>query len=306
MSIIITDSFKYCPELPGRTLVNFKSIKKIENDLNVIAAVCTRGMANHILKHNFPNLKFIQLFSAGYDGIDLNIVKNKGITLCNAANIYNIGMSEFVVYAMLMRAKRYHKSIKNHRIRPLRNYQYITELCGKTAGIMGCGNIGNEIAKRLSAFDMKVIGYDSIIDRKTNFENIFGLTEISEFVSKCDYLINCLPLMPSTTNLLNNKLFRLMKDNVTFVNVGRKQIINDKDFIKFLKTHPDATAILDMFEMVPNPITNPYRRLNNVLVLPGVTAISQEISERLKVLILDNVNRMREGLTLQCVISNPV
>lgn len=112
MNIILTDSLKYCPEIPGRTLVNFKSIKKFQNDFNVVAAVCTRGMAKRLLLYNFPNLKVIQLFSAGYDGIDLGLIKRKSITLCNAANIYNIGMSEFVVFAILMRAKRFHKSLK--------------------------------------------------------------------------------------------------------------------------------------------------------------------------------------------------
>lgn len=305
MNIILTDSLKYCPEIPGRTLVNFKSIKKFQNDFNVVAAVCTRGMAKRLLLYNFPNLKVIQLFSAGYDGIDLGLVKSKGITLCNAANIYNIGMSEFVVFAILMRAKRFHKSLKNNRFRPFRNYHYITELYGKTVGIMGCGNIGSQIAKRLSAFEMKVVGYDKEIGRKPYFEQIYGLTEISDFVSQCDYLVNCLPLMPSTIGLLNKNWFELMKHDITFVNVGRKQIINDKDFLKFLKSHSDVTAILDMLEMIPNPITNPYRRLNNVLVLPGVTAISQEINERLNALIIDNIKRMYDGKPLLCVITKP-
>ena len=81
-----------------------------------------------------------------------------------------------------------------------------------------------------------------------------------------------------------------MKKDVTIVNVGRKKLIVDEDFIAFLKDHKDATAILDMFEKVPNPITNPYRRLSNVLVLPGVTAISQEINEKLATLIYENTS----------------
>ena len=170
---------------------------------------------------------------------------------------------------------------------------------------MGCGNIGSQIAKRLSAFEMKVVGYDKEIGGKPYFEQIYGLTEISDFVSQCDYLVNCIPLMPSTIGLLNKNWFELMKHDITFVNVGRKQIINDKDFLKFLKSHSDVTAILDMLEMIPNPITNPYRRLSNVLVLPGVTAISQEINERLNALIIDNINRMYDGKPLLCVITKP-
>ena len=305
MSIIFTDSLKYCPEFSGRTLITPKTVSSFEGNTEVIAAFCTRGMAKILLKKNFPNLKVIQLFSAGYDGIDLELVKQKGITLCNAANVYNIGMAEFVVYGMLASAKKYHSSIKNRHVRLLRNYHYLHELYGKTVGIMGCGNIGGQIAKRLSAFDMKVIGYDANTTPKPHFEKIYGLDERVTFVPQCDYLVCSLPLMKSTEGLLNNDWFSLMKPNITIVNVARKSVICDKDMISFLKSHKDATAILDMLEKVPNPITNPYRRLSNALVLPGVTAASRESMMRLHQLLLDNLSRMEKDEPLLNVIVGP-
>lgn len=303
--IILTDSKKNCPVLEGLVAIDKKSIMQFDGNTDVSAIVCSRATARQVLSLNFPNLKYIQLFSAGYDGIDIDAVRQKGITLCNAANVYNIGMAEFVVYAMLMAAKRYHKNIKNHHLRPLRNYHYITELYGKTVGIMGCGNIGCQIAQRLAAFDMKVIGYDARTSERPHIEKIYGLEERDEFVQQCDYLVNCIPLMPATEQMLNNDWFSQMKSNITIVNVARKNVICDKDFIPFLKTHKDVTAILDMLEMVPNPITNPYRRLSNVLVLPGVTACSQEINERLHNLIKENMGRFIEGKELLNVITKP-
>lgn len=303
--IILTDSKKNCPVLEGLVVIDKKSIMQYDGNTDVSAIVCSRATARQVLSLNLPNLKYIQLFSAGYDGIDIDAVRQKGITLCNAANVYNIGMAEFVVYAMLMAAKRYHKNIKNHRIRPLRNYHYITELYGKTVGIMGCGNIGCQIAQRLAAFDMKVIGYDARTSERPHIEKIYGLEERDEFVQQCDYLVNCIPLMPATEQMLNNDWFSQMKSNITIVNVARKNVICDKDFIPFLKTHKDVTAILDMLEMVPTPITNPYRRLSNVLVLPGVTACSQEINERLHNLIKENMGRFIEGKEFLNVITKP-
>ena len=104
-----------------------------------------------------------------------------------------------------------------------------------------------------------------------------------------------MPLFPSTEGMLCKAWFDLMKKTVTIVNVGRKKLINDHDLIAFLKENKDATAVLDMFEKVPNPFTNPYRRLSNVLVLPGVTAISQEINMKLSALISENMRRLRNG-----------
>lgn len=293
--MILCSDKRKCPQIKDLQIVNAETIKLYEGNTDVEALICSRDVAQVCQYMNIPNLKIIQLFSAGFDNIDPSLLQSKGIHLCNAANVYNVGMAEFVVYAMLMRAKRYNQSIKNRLLRPFRNYQYITELSGKTTGILGAGNIGIQIAKRLEAFDMKVIGYDLRTDDRPHFEKIYNQDNLTEFLRSCDYIVNCMPLFKSTEGMLCKEWFDRMKEDVTIVNVGRKEIINDVDFLTFLKSHKNATAILDMFEKVPNPITNPYRRLSNVLVLPGVTAISQEINSKLLNLIGENIKRLKTG-----------
>ncbi|WP_455585739.1 NAD(P)-dependent oxidoreductase [Bacteroides sp.] len=295
--MILCSDLRKCPRLNGLQTVNAETIKQYEGNTEVEALICSRDVAQVAQYMNIPNLKVIQLFSAGFDNIDPKLLQSKGIHLCNAANVYNVGMAEFVVYAMLMRAKRYNHSIKSRNLRPFRNYHYITELSGKTVGILGAGNIGQQIAKRLEAFEMYVWGYDLKTDDRPHFEKVYNQEKLQEFLAGCDYIVNCMPLFKSTEGMLNKGWFDLMKSDVTIVNVGRKKLINDADFIAFLKSHKDATAILDMFEKVPNPITNPYRRLCNVLVLPGVTAISQEINQKLVALIGENVKRLESGET---------
>ena len=293
--MILCSDIRKCPQLKDIRTVDVKSIRLYDGNPEIDAIISSRDVAQIAQNMNFPNLKMIQLFSAGFDNINPSLLQSKGIHLCNAANVYNTGMAEFVVYAVLMRAKRYHRSLKNHIIRPLRNYHYITELAGKTVGILGAGNIGSQIAKRLESFEMHVLGYDINTADRPHFETIYYYDGLSEFLGRCDYLINCMPLFKSTEGLLCKEWFDQMKNDVTIINVGRRKIINDKDFIRFLKEHKDSTAILDMFERIPNPITNPYRRLSNVLVLPGVTAISKEIDIKLNKLIIENVRRFHSG-----------
>ncbi len=295
MGVILTSDIRKCPLIENIEIVNPRTILQYEGRDDVDALICSRDVAQVCQNMSIPGLRLIQLFSAGFDNIDPQKLKSKGVHLCNAANVYNTGMAEFVVYAMLMQAKRYHRNINNHRIRLLRNYHYITELAGKTVGILGAGNIGSQIAKRLEAFDMQVLGYDLKTDDKPHFIRVYNRDYLSEFLQQCDYLVNCMPLFKSTEGMLNKEWFDLMKPRVTIVNVGRKKIINDTDFIAFLKKHKDVTAILDMFEKIPNPITNPYRRLSNVVVLPGVTAISQEINVKLRNLISENLKRLISG-----------
>ena len=293
--MILCSDKRKCPQLSDLQMVTADTIKQYEGNTDVEALICSRDVAQVAQHMNIPNLKVIQLFSAGFDNIDPNLLQSKGIHLCNAANVYNTGMAEFVVYAILMRAKRYHKSLKNHWLRPLRNYHYITELAGKTVGVLGAGNIGGQIAKRLEAFEMHVLGYDIKTDDRPHFEKIYNKEGLTEILGRCDYIVNCMPLFKSTEGMLCKEWFDKMKGDVTIVNVGRKRIINDSDFIAFLKNHKEAVAILDMFEKFPNPITNPYRRLSNVLILPGVTAISQEINVKLKNLISENMHRLQKG-----------
>lgn len=296
--MILCSDKRKCPQLEDIQIVDVMKIRRYEGDTRVESLICSRDVAQVAQQMNLPNLRMIQLFSAGFDGIDPKLLQSKGIHLCNAANVYNTGMAEFVVYAMLMRAKRYHKSLKNHTLRPFRNYHYITELAGKTVGILGAGNIGGQIAKRLEAFEMHVLGYDIKTDDRPHFEKIYNKEGLTEFLGRCDYIVNCMPLFKSTEGMLCKEWFDKMKADVTIVNVGRKKIFNDKDFLVFLRSHKEATAILDMFEKIPNPITNPYRRLSNVLVLPGVTAISKEIDEKLSNLIIENMKRLKNGETL--------
>lgn len=295
MGTVLISDIRKCPDIENAIEVSPKTISEYEGKSDVNALVCSRDVAQICQHLDFPGLKMIQLFSAGVDNIDLEILKSKGIHLCNAANVYNTGMAEFVVYAMLMKAKRYHKSLKKHYLRPFRNYHYISELAGKTVGILGAGNIGCQIAKRLEAFEMKVLGYDIKTDDRPHFKKIYNSESIAEFLGQCDYIVNCMPLFKTTEGIVNHTWFSKMKDDVTLVNVGRKKLINDSDFLAFLKSHKYAVAILDMFERIPNPITNPYRRLSNVLVLPGVTAISQEINLKLSNLIKENLRRLDAG-----------
>lgn len=273
-------------------------------DLNQIEiAIASRAFARFILSEERESLKIIQLTSAGYEGIDTKLARTRGIIVCNAADVYNVGMAEFVVYGMLMSAKRYNHSIKNRSIRLFRNYHYISELAGKTVGILGAGNIGGQIAKRLEAFDMNVLGYDLKTEDRPHFKKIYNMECLDEFLGQCDYIVNCMPLLPSTERLLCLDWYRRMKTNVTIINVGRKKLINDNDLISFLKANREATAILDMFEKLPNPLTNPYRRLSNVLVLPGVTAISKEIDNKLLLLCRNNIDAYHRGENLKNIIN---
>ena len=94
----------------------------------------------------------------------------------------------------------------------------------------------------------------------------------------------------------------MMKDTVVFINIGRESIYKKKDLLSFFDSHQDATAILDIFELIPNPFSK-LHRLSNIYITPRIAAISKESDDRLKLLILNNLKAYFEGTKPQYVIN---
>lgn len=270
-------------------------------DIDVI--VCCRSSAAKVANMNFPSLKLVQLTSAGYDNVPLEVFKQKGIWVCNAGNVYSIPIAEMIVYGMLQMAKKYHKNPKRHGIRIARNYRYMTELSGKTVTILGTGGIGSAVAARLQGFGMQIYGYSKEGETKVPFiEDTNQFSRLQEMLSESSYVISTLPDMPALRGFFNRELFALMPKDCVFLNVGRRATIEEDDLFAALKSRQIGGAVLDMFEVLPNPITNRFRRLSNVIVWPGVSAISQEVKVRLQELAIQNIESVKKQEKPKCII----
>ena len=305
MKIILTDSPKNCPEkLPeGYCLipVNEKTLKRYSGNEDVEFVLCTRGLAAILVDEeiHLPSCRLVQLFSVGYEQVNIEKYRERGIPLCNAAGVYDNVLAEYVVYAMLLYAKRFHRSLGKMWFRPFRDYHYMTEIAGKTVGVMGCGRIGSAVAMHLSGFGVSIIGCAKSTTEKNGFSKIYHQDGLKEFFSQCDFVINTLPQDESTMGLIDADVLDAAKPSLVFINIGRDSIFFGDDFWRFLKTHKEAVAILDMFEVFPNLITNKYRRLANVLVMPRVSAISQESVVALKKVLSSNIEASIQGNPLQ-------
>ena len=299
MGLVLVESKKYFRKIEERipscfncVKVSKQTIRDYEFNDDVVAIICSRGLAKLIEGLSFPSCRLLQLESVGHDDLDLSIFARKNICVCNARSIYDDCLAEFVIFAMLLYAKRFHKSPKNWMSRPLRNYHYMTELAGKTVGIMGVGQIGGAIARRLSMFGMRIYGYAKNTKNKDYFDEIYHKHDLNLFLSSCDFLVNVLPHDQSTIGLLDSNSLRYLKPSIVFINIGRDSVYVKKDFEVFMREHRDAVAFLDLFEPVPRYITNPLRRLSNVLIFPRISAISTESDESIVSLIVDNVRRL--------------
>ena len=269
--------------------INSKTIKKFADNKNVFAIIGSRATANVAIDLDFPNLKLYQLTSAGFDGIDLEKFSAKNVAICNAGDVYSVPIAETVIYGMLKFEKRFHNNPKRNCLRLTRKYKYIGELKDKNLLIMGCGGIGNAVCKRANGFEMNVYGYNRGNKKVDGYIEIFNSKELlKQNLNKFDYIVTTIPLTDQTKGFINNEILNCCNKNAVFINVARQGIFDKKDFISFLKRKQIKGAVLDMFEKIPNPITNPYRRLKNVIVMPGVSAISTNVKERLEKVVTEN------------------
>lgn len=201
-------------------------------------------------------------------------------------------------------AKKLRNNPNNRHFKLQRHYSTITELAGKNVLILGAGNIGTAIADRLKGFEMQIDGYDPYCPIKEQYQNIWRTRdELKNNLSKYDYIVSTLPDNSETKKSINSELFEMMKQTAVIINVGRRAVFDENDFYSVLKNHKIDGAVLDMFEKLPNPITNKFRRLKNVIVMPGVSAISKEVNERLKEHIYNNLDALLNGKEVSSVIN---
>lgn len=263
------------------------------NKAEIEAVVCCRATATQVAGMDMPRLRLVQLTSTGVDGVPIAEFSRKGIPVANAGGVYSVAIAETVVFGMLQMAKKYRRNPNNRRVRYTRGYSRIGELAGKTVLILGTGSIGTEVAMRLAGFQMKILGYDAVADRKEGYERIIDdRNHLKTALKSCNYVVCTLPETEDTKGLVDGEFLGCMKPSGILVNVGRRSVLNEADLYRALKARTIGGAVLDMFEWLPNPITNKFRRLSSVIILPGVAAISKESDERLQNLIAQNLSRI--------------
>ncbi len=234
----------------------------------------------------------------------------KDYILTGVKGIFGPMMAEYVM-GYLLAHERSLLSRYNNQLKRLWDKRKPGQLKGKTIGIMGVGDIGTTIAKRASQFGMKCFGYARHISPNGLFESpsyhltpwpplhkwrgeidegfhgslypsghgalfdrIFGSDQLMEFVKGVDYLVSILPDTPATTHLLNASLFKAMKPEALFINVGRGNVVDEMALVTALRQKEIAGAVLDVFQEEPLPREHPFWETPGVIITSHTAALS--------------------------------
>jgi phosphoglycerate dehydrogenase-like enzyme len=202
---------------------------------------------------------------------------------------------------------------EDHWLRP----EHTVRLEDKMAAIIGLGNIGIEIARRLKAFGLRVTGtkrHGTSLDLNgTGVDQIYAYTELGTILPEADFVFVACPLTPETEGLIGPTEFQAMKPKSVLVNIARAPIVQEEALYTALTTGQIAGACLDvwyssapggaMFEGAHPPARLPINRLPNVVASPHLGYKTEQAFDRIWAILADNIDRLAQGLPLTNVVN---
>ena len=256
------------------------------------------------LLSQFPDtVELIVEAGTGYNNIDLDAAKKKGITVCNIPAYSTERVAHTVIMMILNFASTMQQQIgmlaKGNRSNFTKYLQVShTEVNGKTLGVVGAGHIGMEVIKVAKALGMNIL-----VHTRTPKADGDGIRYVSldELLENSDYISLHCPLNDQTKYLINKETISKMKPNAVIVNTGRGPLINEKDLCEALAAKRIAGAGLDVQEVEPPAEDSPLYTLDNVIITPHMGWKGLETRQRLVGIIRDNIQAFLKGEPINVV-----
>lgn len=285
MNVLVTGAFQLNSEelaaleaAGHRVFIHPDERSLVEQPERYEAVVCN-GLFLYNPIERFTNLRLIQLTSAGLDRVPLDDIWARGIALHNAAGVYSVPMAEFAVCGILQLYKQSRFFTTNQAQHKWEKHRGLLEISGKRVCILGCGDVGREIAKRLKAFGCHITGVSRTVRELPDFDEVLPLDKLPDAAAACDILVCCIALTPETRGIMSDEIFDRLHDGVIFVNVARGALADEAALTKWLQN--GGRAVLDVFEEEPLPESSPLWDMESVLLTPHNSFVGEENQARL-------------------------
>ena len=247
-----------------------------------------------------PNLKGIAVLATGYNVVDYDYAKEKGIPVMNVPVYGTDNVSQFAVSLLLEVCSHIgHHSDSVHAGEWASNADWcywhypMIEVSGKTAGIIGLGRIGVNTAKILKAMNVNVIAYDAF--QSEAGKAVAEYVELDELLAKSDFIFLHCPLFPSTQGIINKENIAKMKDGVIIINNSRGPLIVEQDLYDALESGKIAAAAVDVVSTEPIKADNVLLKAKNCIITPHISWATKEARERIMQTTADNVESVIKG-----------
>jgi len=308
-TIVIPDDFP--PQIKGtRALEDFKkygevklyntkassqeefiqSMKEAEVAINVRAH---SKFTEEVFKSS-PSLKLLSILGTGTDNVDLEAATRYNVLVTNTPGFAKVAVAEHALALMLAVARQI--ALIDHQVKEGKWPRgLMTQLYGKTLGLIGLGAIGGQLAKISKGIGMKAISWTFHPSKQRAQECGVEFVSLEDLLKKADIISMHLKLSSQTQNLIGEKEFSLMKPTAIIINTARGAIINRKALLDALTSGKITGAGLDVFDKEPLPPDDPLLKLNNVVLTPHNAGMTPETIEKGAQMAVDNIINYLQG-----------
>ena len=246
-----------------------------------------------------PRLRWVQSMGAGVDDLAQNPALPRDCLVTRVVGQFGDPIAEYVFAYLLYLYKGLDRAISQQADREWAPWRP-DELGGRTIGLAGVGSIGQAIAVRAKAFNMRVCGLSRTKSLSAQVDEHFAPDEWAAFVARCDAVVLALPLTPQTTRVVDAGVLAAMRDDAVLVNVGRGQLLDEDALVQTLCAGRLRAAVLDVFDEEPLPALHPLWTAPRAYITPHIAGPSQ-ISQ-VCAFFADNLVRDGKGLPLLGVV----
>jgi glycerate dehydrogenase len=250
------------------------------------------------------NTKLICVLATGHNVIDINAAGEKNITVCNVPSYGTASVAQHTIALLLELTNRvgiHAKSVAEGEWLPAPDWCYtktaIIELAGKTFGIVGFGNIGQQVACIVKALGMKVIYYSP--HQKEN--DLAEYADMQTLFAQSDFISLHCPLKNNNYQFVNKTLLQLMKPSACLINTARGQLVHEQDLANALNQQRIAGAALDVLSVEPPNENNPLLSAKNCIITPHTAWISREARQRIIDATAQNIEAFLNGKPIHVV-----
>lgn len=279
-----------------RDIDNYKDIE----DVDVL--VCYKPFSKINLS-DYTSLKLILLSSIGFDQLPIDEIQALGITVCNNKGGYSIPMGEWIVMKLLEQFKHSKALYINQTNKKWQMDTTIIEMYKKTVVFFGTGTIAREAAKRLTGFDMHVIGLNTSGHCEEFFDVCYPLNEATAHINNADAVVVALPLTKLTRGIIGKSIIDALDKKCVLINIARGEVIDEPYLINALKNNKIRSAALDVFYQEPLPKDHALWNLENVIITCHNSWISEMRNERRFDLIHMNLLKQKNSAPLINVVN---
>jgi phosphoglycerate dehydrogenase-like enzyme len=285
-------------EFPQLEVVHLSSYDDLEADLRDAEIAIAWSIRPEQFKIA-TKLRWIHSPAAAVHQLIFPELVNSGVILTNSSQVHGPVVAEHVIALLFALAKRLPDAFRFQEKHiwgqePMwRGRPRPRELAGATAGLVGLGSIGREVAKRASALGMRIIAVREHPEKGSpeRVEQVFSSLQIDDLLSQSDYVILAAPLTPGTRSLMNAMRFAKMKFDACLINVSRGALVDEAALAQALSEKKIGGAALDVFAQEPLPPDSPLWDLENLLITPHTAALTEKLWERHYKLFAENLRR---------------